>query len=84
MSERADLDLPAGSSHVCNISGADLTHYAARNELTWRVFTRKEYMRQFYDTSVLLLGEPQATADYTTTELIERGIVGIYGKRWNP
>lgn len=78
---RPDLELPDGVSHICNMAGGELVYYASRNELAWRVFTRKDYMRRFFDTSVLLLGEPQPTVEYSTSELIARGVVGVYGQR---
>lgn len=77
---RPDLELPDGVTHVTNISGGDLVYWASRNELAGHVF-RKGYMHRIYDTSVLLLGEPRATAEYSSSELIEMGLVGIYGKR---
>lgn len=77
---RPDLELPAGMTHVMNIKGGDLVYWASRNELAGHVF-RKSYMKRIYDTSVLIVGEPRATETYSTSELIERGLVGIYGKR---
>lgn len=61
----------------------DKLHYwASRNELEAHAY-RKSYLARLYDTSMVILGEPQATEQHSVEDLIGLGILGLYGWRRN-